>query len=332
MRIALENHEFEGHNNAYLLSDGEEVGLVDAGIATPAVREQLAASLDEHGHSFADVDRLVVTHWHADHSGLAGEIQAAGDATVYAHEADAPLVARDPEANEAMGDTLSVRYDEWGMPDEDRAELEAFLAAGQEVAGDPVDVTPVEDGDTLRVGGTDLEVIHTPGHTAGLVCLTYERGGRREVLTGDAILPEYTPNVGGADVRVDRPLERYVTTLDRLAGAGFDRALPGHRDPIDDPTARAREIRDHHEQRARRVLETLLEVGPADPWTVGAELFGDLSGIHIMHGPGESFAHLDHLRRGGLVERDSSAYRVADRVAEDGIPERSLLDLDPAGA
>lgn len=49
---------------------------------------------------------------------------------------------------------------------------------------------------------------------------------------------------------------------------------------------------------------------------MSAALFGDLEDIHILHGPGESYAHLEHLERAGTVVREETEYRLADGVAE----------------
>jgi hypothetical protein len=61
------------------------------------------------------------------------------------------------------------------------------------------------------------------------------------------------------------------------------------------------------------VLGVLNEHGPCDAWTVSAHLFGDLENIHILHGPGEAWAHLNHLERHGVVARDDDwQYEVVD--------------------
>ncbi|PSQ17584.1 MBL fold metallo-hydrolase [Halobacteriales archaeon QS_8_69_26] len=311
VRIPLSNEAFEGNNNAYLFAAGGEVGLVDTGVATPDAREELRARLADRGIGFADVDAVALTHWHADHAGLAGAIQAAGGATVHVHPADAPLVERDEEAWSGFRTASVGRYEAWGMPPDRREELIAFLESTDDYDHAAPETTPVEDGDRLELGGTSLDVLHLPGHTAGLVGFALDAPGGRDLLTGDALLPVYTPNVGGADLRVERPLATYLDTLDRIASGGYRRALPGHRDPIADPAARAREIADHHADRARRVVDTLDRIGPADAWTVSADLFGDLSGIHVLHGPGEAWAHLEHLERVGHVRREGREYRLA---------------------
>ncbi|MFC6717563.1 MBL fold metallo-hydrolase [Natrialbaceae archaeon GCM10025810] len=312
-RITLGNQEFEGHNNAYVLADGDDLALVDTGIATPDVEADLRDGLLERGYDFADVDAVVLTHFHADHAGLAGEIQREGGATVYVHEADAPLVANDPDAIADLHDRRREYLERWGVPADKREELEAVFE-GVSVDPEPVDVTPIEDGDVLEVGRRTLTALHAPGHAAGLCC--YELEGGEEAFVGDAILPVYTPNVGGADVRVDRPLAQYVETLRRIADRDYERAWPGHRDPIEEPTDRALTILEHHRERTGRVIDVLAEHGPADAWTVSAHLFGGLEGIHIVHGPGEAFAHLDHLAHEGAVELEGREYRLVEPSLE----------------
>lgn len=311
-RIRLGNEEFEGRNNAYVLADEaeDELALVDTGIATPDIREDLRDGLAERGYEFADVDDIVLTHFHVDHAGLAGEIQAESGATVYVHEADAPLVEQDADAMAAVEEQRQEYLDAWGIPEDAQAELLAFLEGASVIEGDAADVTPIEDGTVLEVGGRTLKTLHAPGHSAGLCCFEVEDG--TAAFVGDAVLPVYTPNVGGADVRVERPLEKYLETLERIAARDYERLWPGHRDPIEEPTERAREIIDHHRDRTATILEILRDHGPADAWTVSDHLFGDLSGIHIIHGPGEAFAHLDQLCHDGVVTCEDAVYQVQD--------------------
>jgi len=303
--LQLTNAAFEGRNSVYLLGAGDDAApttLVDTGIATPDVEAELRAALGERGASFDAVDQVLLTHWHHDHAGLAGAIQAEGGADVYVHEADAPVVAQDADAVAAMEARQDDYLDEWGMPADKQAELNDFLDTHDDLQGDPpADVTPLSDGDAVDLGYFEAEVVHLPGHAAGLAAYAFEYDGRREAFVGDAVLPKYTPNVGGADVRVERPLQQYLDSLQRVESLDLDRAWPGHRGPVFAPTARARDIAAHHDERTDRVVDVVRERGPVTAWAVSAALFGGLRHIHVLHGPGEAYAHLDHLVREGVL-------------------------------
>ncbi|MFW5895917.1 MAG: MBL fold metallo-hydrolase [archaeon] len=308
-RIRLGNTVFEGENNVYLLQS-EETVLVDAGVATEPTRGEFVDALGAFNVTPADVDRVFLTHWHYDHAGLAGMIQQAGGATVHAHEADAPLISG-AEATFIEDRALQQEtFESWQLPDAPREELLSFLEGHAELAGDEVDVTPFAGGDRFDVNGTTFEAVHLPGHSAGLTAFAFEEGDQRQAFVGDVILPKYTPNVGGADLRVEAPLEKYVESLVEVVDRGWDRVFPGHRDPIEDPAGRAREILDHHRERTENVIGVLERNGACDAWTVSHHLFGELETIHILHGPGEAFAHLDHLERHGVVEREATDYRL----------------------
>jgi hydroxyacylglutathione hydrolase len=327
--ISLGNRAFEGLNNAYLL-EGATTTLVDTGIATPDTEADLREGLAEAGYEFADVDQLLLTHFHADHVGLAGAVQAESDAAVRVHEADAPLVAQDPDALEEMERRQRSLLDRWGMPDGPQSDLLGFLGGSDDINGRVPEVTPFEAGERFEAGDRTLEAVHLPGHSAGLCGFAFESDYHglsatgRELFSGDALLPYYTPNVGGADVRVEDALASYLDTLVRIAEGGYARAWPGHRGPIVDPAGRARDIAVHHRERTDRVLAALADHGPADAWTVSADLFGDLSSIHILHGPGEASAHLEHLAAGGLVTAEERSPR--EYALTDGRPEGAAVD------
>ncbi|WP_058364941.1 MBL fold metallo-hydrolase [Haloparvum sedimenti] len=331
-RIRLGNTVFEGLNNVYLF-DGETTALVDTGVALPEVRTELEEGLAAAGLALADVDEVYLTHWHPDHAGLAGDVQAESDCEVFVHEADAPLVSGAEPSFLEDRDAQERVFESWGMPAEARESLQSFIGGTMDdLRGADAEVTPFADGDRFEVNGTELEAVHLPGHADGLTAFAFDaatvadEGGAdvgpeesllgdgmgEQAFVGDAILPRYTPNVGGADTRVAHPLQRYAESLVRVVERDWARVHPGHRDAIEAPSRRAAVILQHHRERTERVIDVLDEHGPCDTWTVSAHLFGDLDTIHILHGPGEAHAHLDHLEEAGVVEQDGIEYRLLD--------------------
>jgi glyoxylase-like metal-dependent hydrolase (beta-lactamase superfamily II) len=310
-RLSLTNSAFEGNNNVYLFDDGTETVLIDTGDWQSSTKEQLLTALEKHQVEVSDIDRIFLTHWHRDHTGLAGFIQNESGASVYVHEQDAQLVRGDEDAIDALHDLQREYFEDWGIPTDEQSMLRETLASIQQAVTPPT-VETFTDGDVFTFNGHEMTVVHTPGHAKGMCMFEMALDGKQVVFSGDTLLPKYTPNVGGADVRVDRPLEQYLRSLKRIAEADYERAYPGHRRPIQQPAHRATEIIDHHRDRAKNILEIVIEHGPCNTWTISTKLFGTLDGIHVLHGPGESYAHLDALERAGTLAREGTKYRVTD--------------------
>lgn len=68
--ISLDDTEFEGKNNAYLLDENGSLALIDTSVGRPGAR----TALSEYGYEFADIGTVVLTYWYPDHAGLAEEI------------------------------------------------------------------------------------------------------------------------------------------------------------------------------------------------------------------------------------------------------------------
>lgn len=305
--LSVETPLTEGVANVYLLAE-EPVTLVDTGINTEAAYDDLRAELQRAGFAPEDVARVVLTHNHADHGGLAGRIQAVSDATVYAHVADADRV--DPTESEWL-DIAGAQYEQlraWDVPVSAIDALRPVQDENHRYHSDPVDVTPLTDGDRLSIGATHLEVIHTPGHTVGSVCYGLTEYG---VFTGDTLLPVYTPNIGGADMRLEDPITDYLQSLGRLATLDPTIAYPGHRHRIEAPAERAREISRHHYRQARTLVQSLADRGASAVWPLTTDLYETVEGIHIVLGVGETHAHLRHLTNMDLVLRDGPTFELA---------------------
>ena len=137
-----------------------DVSLIDTGYR--GSRTRIAAAIAAHGRSIDDLVRVICTHGHPDHAGGARAFGQSG-VSIYMHPADA--------ASLATGWRAAIRHPSRGR----------IFAA---MTPQPEQIIPIVDGDVLPVLG-GLEVVHTPGHTPGSVCLY---GARDRVLfVGDAL-------------------------------------------------------------------------------------------------------------------------------------------------
>jgi glyoxylase-like metal-dependent hydrolase (beta-lactamase superfamily II) len=182
----------------------EQVTLIDAGL--PGSRAGIAEALAGHGRTLADVARVVCTHGHPDHAGGAAALAPDG-AAILIHPADAALLPT------RLGDVVRRPA---------RGRLFAALTPA------PASTSALADGDVLPVLG-GLEVIHTPGHTPGSVCLWAARDGL--LFTGDLLQRRFgriicASSVFSDDVRAAR------RSVQRLAALDVNTIIFGHDPPM----------------------------------------------------------------------------------------------------
>lgn len=188
---------------AYLWRDGDELTLVDTGTADCAAR--IEEVLD------GELRRIVLTHWHEDHTGSAAELAARHGAEVVAHRLEAPVIR-----GEAAG--APPVLEEFEVP------IRASLPPLPPAPPCRVD-REVEDGEVLEFGGGAV-VVAVPGHTDGSIALHLPGPG--VLFTGDAVA-----NVGRTTLGVfNTDRARAVESLHRLAGLEAGTVVFGHGDPL----------------------------------------------------------------------------------------------------
>lgn len=267
------------HIHCYLLALGEGRWLlVDTGMRATSglLREALVGTGTENPD-------VLITHGHVDHWGAATALRD----SVLAH----PGVR--PSLSYAAGEKLPFSGD-WpsGLPSRARME-QAFAQYRAMVTGVPR-CDPIGDGDCVG----SWEVVWTPGHDPGHVCLYRAEDG--VLITGDLLLPGYTPNIqpamdgGGADAVAD-----FLASLRRVADLRIELVLPAHGEPYRDARRRAAELIEHHHERLAR-LESRLDPAGVEVPALTALLFRELEASEDqMLGSLETVAHLEHLRRAG---------------------------------
>jgi glyoxylase-like metal-dependent hydrolase (beta-lactamase superfamily II) len=291
------------HINLWVLEDGDGFTLVDSGIDLPAVREaweRIAAVL------FASRPpvRLICTHFHPDHMGLAGWLTERWGIALWATLGEW-----------AFGRVLALEDDQQflarALPFYRRAgfnaaQLRLCAERGntyrQRVAPIPPQLRRLQDGDTISIGGRCWQVISGAGHSpehAALFC--------RELavmIAGDQVLPKISPNVSVWPQEPDAdPLALFLHSLDRFRALPADTlVLPSHHDPFIGLSLRLDQLAEHHHQRLAETLEACRV--PSTAVDVLQRLFPrPLDDHQLFFAIGESLAHLHHLERRGDLER-----------------------------
>lgn len=295
--------------NAYLVEGREGWLMIDTGWYTRESLNCLKGGLKDAGLDLSDIATIIITHIHPDHFGLAGRIKELSPRTkLIMHRWEADLIEsryiKFSDLHEKMGDFL-LRHGVSRMTEMDRASMPSL---------EFVKVTypdrTVFGGEIIRTGMYDLEVVWTPGHSIGHICL-YEPQNQF-LFAGDHILPHITPAIGFHVQSGDNPLGDYLYTLHKIEHLTVKKILPAHEDVFEDLRGRIAGIEKHHQDRNDEIMMTILkkpltayEISPQIKWNVSA--WDDLSPFHKRLAVMETIAHLEYLKWEGKVQRNIEA-------------------------
>ena len=290
-RVTLPLPTRPGHVHAYLLPGDDGWTLVDTGVGLPDAKETWAAELEDAGGRVATV---FVTHFHPDHVGAAADLHELTGAPVVQGALDyaqCELVWGNPAWSERLLDWFRLH----GTPDDVTAELVGQSSVYRPFIRYQRDPILVEAGE--RVDGWEL--VAAPGHADGQLCLLKDG----VLIAADHLLGRITPTVGLWPASRADPLGDYLAALDRTIELAPRIALPGHGEPIKDPAARARELKEHHRI---RLEETVVALGP-EPRTgfdLSLDLFGaDLPPAGRRFAVAETLSHAERLVQAGVARR-----------------------------
>lgn len=261
--------------NGYLIADASMATLVDCGIWTGAAdglgTRALEDGLAACGFSLARVRRLIITHAHIDHYGIAGEVARHSGADLWMHQLTDLDIAkyRDPEAAVNRRQQMLGDHGLYGAELEQASTgLRDWMPVMPSIA-DPT--TRLTGGERFMADGRTWEIIHTPGHSPGHVCLW--SAADRILLSGDHLLPKIASPVTFERGFEPDPMSSYLDSLQRVAALAPALVLPGHGEPFPDGARRAAAV----ERTKRRRLEQVWRILEAEalPVTeIAARLFG----------------------------------------------------------
>ncbi len=292
------------HINVYLIEDGEGWAILDTGIGNEATRALWEAMADGvlAGRRFT---RLIVTHHHPDHIGLAGWLCERFGLPLLTSET-AYLLCLNVSLSPGALDAKPYRdfYLRHGL---DAASTQRVATQGHAylrmVSGLPPTFERLVAGDTLRIGGRSFEVLTGNGHASEQVMLYCPADN--VFLAADQVLAKITPNVSvwAVNPKGD-PLGRYLRSLAEIeARIPVDAlVLPGHQLPFRGLHTRLAELALHHEKRCALIAEACRREPRSAAELVPVLFTRQLDPHQMSFAFSETLAHVNYmLRRGELT-------------------------------
>lgn len=290
--ISLPTPFYIGPVNVYLIAE-DPVTLIDTGPKTREALEALHEGLRRARVRVHDIKRIVLTHAHEDHCGLAKSLRdEAKDAQVLVHEWETGHRVGRLEYEEHRA--LLVRA---GVPPEEIKGMRRMYEGMRQLADSLADDehSELRDNAELEFENGSLRVIHTPGHTPG--SCSFLREADRTVIAGDCVLKRVTPNPVLSPDPVDPSrrfpsLAEYLVSLARLRAFAPTLVHGGHGEPVEDFeelfTRYLRAIR----ERQAEVIGLVPKAG-ASAWEIAQEMFPGAEDVHRFLSVSEAVAHLD---------------------------------------
>ncbi len=303
------------HVNAYLIQGDSGYLLVDTGWNTDETFDALQKQLAEIGADIKEISQILVTHVHPDHYGLAGRVRQLSGAVFALHDIEKGFI----EPRYIKMDQLLEQTARWlsinGVPPDETADMrDATVGLQQYIVPTYPDIT-LHGGETIATGRFTFQVLWTPGHSSGHVCL-YEPQ-KKVLISGDHILPTITPNIGSHPQSIENPLGKYLNSLNDVKELDIELVLPGHEKPFTQLRPRIDELIQHHEERNLEILATLkgepktaYQIARRITWGI-ADSWQNMPSFHQRMAIFETLAHLELMTVNGWVDkisRDSVIY------------------------
>lgn len=298
------------HINLWLLRDGDAWVVVDTGFPEDHVRESWSLILERLG---GPVSKLIVTHFHPDHLGLASWLMEKTGASLWMSTGE--FLTAHVVWNEVGGHGARFMVEQFRQHGLDAEHLAKFEKRGsgyrKAVPALPDYYHRLMAGDSVVIGGRSWQVMIGHGHAPEHVALYCAELG--VLISGDMLLPRISTNISvfAATPEADA-LRWYLESLDVMAQEipAETLVLPSHGLPFTGVQERVGDLHAHHEERLR-ALETSCEQAPKSAAELLDTLFNRQLDTHqTMFAMGEAIAHLNYLEQAGRLSRHCDAEGV----------------------
>ncbi|MBS1189957.1 MAG: Beta-lactamase-like protein [Rhodocyclaceae bacterium] len=290
------------HINLWLLRDGDGWAIIDTGFPNDEARgiwERVLADLE------GPVTKLVVTHFHPDHLGLATWLMERTGAPLYMTTGE--FLTAHAVWNEIGGHGARFMVEQFRQHGLQQDYLSKYEKRGsgyrQAVPALPEHYHRLMAGDELQIDGRGWRILIGHGHSPEHAALYCQELG--VLISGDMLLPKISTNISVFAATPDADvLGWYLDSLSEMADAipGQTLILPSHGLPFTGVQARVEGLRAHHADRLR-ALEEVCEAPQSAAGVLGTLFPRALDTHQMMFAMGEAIAHLNHLEKAGRLSR-----------------------------
>jgi glyoxylase-like metal-dependent hydrolase (beta-lactamase superfamily II) len=286
---------------SYVLLGAGDAVLIDPGWDSEEGLSHLTSGLRKAGLGLTDLTGIVATHFHSDHLGMAARLRTATGAWVALGDKEVRRLtaAEDPDL------VLRTHREEltlWGVPTDRLAEVamdHRSLTHLQNLADPDLRLT---HGALVPSKGLNLQVVTTPGHSPGHICLVDEPHGL--IFSGDHVLPRISPHIALELPGPSNPLADYYESLDRIAFEDAMEVCPAHEYRFSGMQRRVAQLIDHNRERSAEVLRVLDRHRPETVWDIARHLtwsrgWESLQAFSLRLAVSETASHVVYLRSQG---------------------------------
>jgi len=295
--------EKPGPVNSYLFP-GKEMTLIDTG--TLQTVDLLENGFQKFGFDFSDLDRIIFTHGHIDHYGGALSIleKAGKKVETISHEGDKKAI----ETGSHVKMETEINFNrKMGIPEEHLDKLKRFRSFFHKMGKSCSVTSTVTDNQKIRLGDYEANIIFTPGHSRGSICLSLE--DKNILFSGDHILRHITPNAfvmldDNHPLPVRKSQKEYYESLSRIEKINPSTVYPAHGETITDSKRTIEMYRTCFKEREHKILQ-ILQSGIHSVYKIARQLFPDIGGerlpLDIALAVSEVFTHLQILQEKGII-------------------------------
>lgn len=282
-----------------VLVEGSPLTLFDTGTSTDESWEALEAGIQRLGYEIRDIERVILTHHHADHTGLLRRIVDLSGAVVFGHPQLERQAVLSHEHNEAQRQFFMHIMAEFGVPEE-TAEGAMQLWAAFKAFTEPVHV----DHSIAHDGAVGPYRVHfVPGHSATDTLFVHETEGY--TIAGDHLLQIFNPNplIRRPEPGVVRPqtLIEYQASLRYSRDLDLGYVVPGHGAPFTEHVAVVDGLLEQHDKRNAR-LKKALRNGPMTPYEAAKYLYPQIAVPNLYLALSVAIGQLELMEATGALQ------------------------------